>query len=559
MEPTVVFPARMVRTMNPAHPTAEAVAVRGSRIRAVGDVAELMEFPSARIDERYRDAVLLPGFVEAHSHAGTGNTWSDTYVGLESRTDPAGNHWPGCSTPADVIDRLRSAESKLADPTEPLLAWGLDPLHLQNQPLAAAELDRVSTTRPIHVLHANAHVCAVNSAALERFGIGPSAQTPGVLKAADGMPTGELQEFAAMALVAELNAGAGPLNINAEALENFGQEGVNTGTTTLTDLGTVRLIEDDGAELYQSTVNTSFPARLNVFHFGVGVGKVSQSLEGAAQRLLQHRDLSTDKLRLGNVKLMLDGSIQGFTARLLEPGYYGDQANGMWNVTPEEFYEAFEVFHRAGLLIHVHCNGDQATQLFLDTLEAVLTRYPRPDHRHTCTHSQLSTADQYKRMKALGACANIFANHIWSWGDQHVDFTVGPDRARQMNAAATASRIGVPISLHSDSPVTPLGPLHTVKHAVTRLTMSGRVMGASERLPVQEALEAVTIGGAFMLKMDHEVGSLEGGKFADMAVLSDDPLAVSPQDLGAIHVWGTVVGGEHHTSNIPAPSEASTL
>ena len=84
-------------------------------------------------------------------------------------------------------------------------------------------------------------------------------------------------------------------------------------------------------------------------------------------------------------------------------------------------------------------------------------------------------------------------------------------------------------------------------------------MGASERLPVQEALEAVTIGGAFMLKMDHEVGSLEGGKFADMAVLSDDPLAVSPQDLGAIHVWGTVVGGEHHTSNIPAPSEASTL
>ena len=145
---------------------------------------------------------------------------------------------------------------------------------------------------------------------------------------------------------------------------------------------------------------------------------------------------------------MLDGSIQGFTARLLEPGYYGDQANGMWNVTPEEFYEAFEVFHRAGLLIHVHCNGDQATQLFLDTLEAVLTRYPRPDHRHTCTHSQLSTADQYKRMKALGACANIFANHIWSWGDQHVDFTVGPDRARQMNAAATASRIGIPISLH---------------------------------------------------------------------------------------------------------------
>lgn len=557
MEPTVVFRARIVHTMNPANATAEGVAVRGNRIRAVGGVDELMTLPGATLDNRYSDAVLLPGFVEAHSHAGTGNTWSDTYVGFESRNDPTGHRWPGCLSVTEVLERLREAEAQLQNPTEPLLAWGLDPIRLQNQPFAAAELDQISRTRPIHVLHANAHLCTVNSAALTQFGIDASIQTEGVGKDAAGQPNGELREFAAMDLVADLTSGSGPLSIDAEALRNFGQEAVNTGITTLTDLGTLMLMEDDGVELYQSTVDTHFPARLNVFHFGAGVGKLSLSFIEAAERLIRLRDRSTDKLRFGNVKLMLDGSIQSFTARVLEPGYLGDQPNGMWNVTPEEYYEAFAAFHQAGLLIHVHCNGDEATQLFLDTLEAVLTSYPRPDHRHTCTHSQLSTVSQYKRMKALGACANLFANHTWSWGDQHMDITVGPDRARHMNAALTASRLGVPISLHSDSPVTPLGPLHTVKHAVTRRTMSGRVMGAAECIDVEDALAAVTIGGAFMLKMDHEVGSLEAGKFADMAVLSEDPLAVDPEDLGTIHVLGTVVSGRHHPSTISTEDEST--
>lgn len=355
-----------------------------------------------------------------------------------------------------------------------------------------------------------------------------------------------------MGLVSELIEGSGLLDINPEALRRFAQEGVNTGTTTLTDLGTSLLMDDDGAALYRSTVDEDFPARLNVFHFGAS--RIALSLPEAAERLVWLRELSTDKLRFGNIKLILDGSIQGFTARLLEPGYLGGQPNGIWNISPEEFREAFEMFHRAGLLVHVHCNGDQTTQLFLDTLEAVLTTHPSPDHRHTCTHSQMSTAAQYRRMAALGVCANIFANHIWAWGDQHIDVTVGLDRAARMNAAATALRLGVPISLHSDTPVTPLGPLHAMKHAATRLTVSGRVMGEHERIGVQEALEAVTIGGAYMLKMDHEVGSLEAGKLADLVVLAEDPLAIEPERIGDIHVLGTVVGGRHHATKVAAPS-----
>ena len=556
MEPTIVYPASIVRTLDPARPTAQAIAVRGERIRAVGSVAELMAYSGAVLDERYADAVLVPGFVEAHSHAGSGNVWANTYVGLVDRISPDGRSWPGCHTIQDVIERLAQAEAELRDPEAPLLAWGLDPIYFSGQRLSVKELDRVSTTRPVHIVHTSGHVCSVNSAALRRCSIDANTTVTGVVKDAAGNPTGELQEFAAMGLVAPLTEGSGLMNINPAALAAFAQDGVNTGTTTLTDLGSRSLMDDAGVELYRSVVDADFPARLNVFHFGVGVGKVALSLAEAAQRLVKLRSLSTEKLRFGNVKLMLDGSIQGFTARLLEPGYLGDQPNGIWAVTPEEFREAFETFHAAGLLVHVHCNGDQTTQLFLDTLEAVLTDHPRPDHRHTCTHSQLSTTAQYKRMATLGACANIFANHIWAWGDQHMDITVGPDRASRMNATATALRHGVTISLHSDTPVTPLGPLHTMKHAVTRLTVSGRVMGEAERISAQQALEAITLGGAYMLKMDHEIGSLEAGKFADMAVLSHDPLEVPAEEIGQIHVLGTVVGGAHHASNVRVSSAA---
>ena len=554
-----VYPARLVRTMDRSRPTAEAVAIEGDRFRAVGSVAELMAYPGAVLDEHYADSVLLPGFVEAHSHAGSGNVWSSTYIGLLDRVDPEGRRWPGCRSIDEVLDRLATAEAELTDPDTVLTAWGFDPIYFPGQPLGSEQLDRVSPTRPIHVSHTNGHVCSVNSGVLLRFRIDESTTVRGVVKNEDGKPTGELQEFAAMGLVNELVEGKGLLNIDAEALRRFAQEGVNTGTTTLTDLGSNLLMDDDGVELYRSSIDADFPARLNVFHFGAGIGPVARSLPDAAQRLIELRGRSTEKLRFGNVKLMLDGSIQGFTARLLSPGYLGGEPNGIWNVTPEEFREAFDEFHRAGLLVHVHCNGDQATQLFLETVESILTAAPRPDHRHTCTHSQMTTAAQYRRMAALGVCANIFANHIWAWGDQHIEMTVGSDRAAHMNAAATAMNHGVPISLHSDTPVTPLGPLRAVKHATTRRTVSGRVMGENEKISVQQALEAVTVGGAYMLKMDHEVGSIEAGKFADMAVLAEDPLAVEAEEVGNIHVLGTVLGGRYHPTTIAPVGEGRTV
>ncbi len=148
-----------------------------------------------------------------------------------------------------------------------------------------------------------------------------------------------------------------------------------------------------------------------------------------------------------------------------------------------------------------------------------------------------------RQIKALGMSVNLFANHLFYWGDEHYGLTVGPERAERMNACASAQRLGVPYAIHSDAPITPLGPLFTAWCAVNRLTASGRLLGAAQRITTADALYAITLGAAFTLKLDHEVGSIEAGKKADFAVLEQDPTAVAPDKLRDIKVWGTVLGG----------------
>ena len=146
------------------------------------------------------------------------------------------------------------------------------------------------------------------------------------------------------------------------------------------------------------------------------------------------------------------------------------------------------------------------------------------------------------RMARLGICANLFANHLY-WGDAHRELTMGPDRAMRMDACGTALAAGVPLAIHSDAPITPLGPLFTAWCAVTRLTSSGKKLGDAECISVADALYAITMGAAFTLSMDHLIGSIEIGKYADFCVLGDDPTAVPPEALNDVPVLGTVIGG----------------
>jgi predicted amidohydrolase YtcJ len=205
--------------------------------------------------------------------------------------------------------------------------------------------------------------------------------------------------------------------------------------------------------------------------------------------------------------------------------------------------QAYALALAQGVQIHTHTNGDEATEMVLDQLEAVLRTQPGPDHRFILQHCQLADAAQFRRMKALGMGVNLFANHHFYWGDQHRSVTVGPERAERMNACATALRTGVPFTIHSDAPVTPLGPLFTAWCAVNRRTATGHVLGADERIGVAEALHAITLGAAWTLHLDGEIGSIECGKRADFSVLEDDPMEVAPEALKDIPVWGTVQGG----------------
>jgi hypothetical protein len=320
-------------------------------------------------------------------------------------------------------------------------------------------------------------------------------------------------------------------------LRYFGKLCVRKGVTTAGDLANL-LPEDAVSMMLRVTGEDSYPVRI------VSLLRL-QLLSGQAliDRALALRARGTDRLRLGIVKLVADGSIQGFSARLRPPGYYNGAPNGLWYIPPEQLREAYRLALQHGVQIHTHTNGDEATELVLDCVEEALRAHPSPDHRFTLQHCQLADAAQFRRMKALGMCVNLFPNHHYYWGDQHYAMTVGPERAERMNACATARDAGVPFAIHSDAPVTPLGPLFTAWCAVNRRTASGRVLGVAERIGVEEALRTITLGAAYTLKLDGEIGSIETGKRADFSVLEDDPRELGPAGIRDTRIWGTVQGG----------------
>lgn len=536
---TVIFQAKKIITMNPMQPEATHVAVRDGRILGVGTVEELKTWGAARLDTRFADKVLMPGLVEGHSHLLDGGMWNFVYTGFHDRRGPDGRLWPGVQSFEALIERLRKAAEQLTDPNQPLLAWGFDPIHFGTARMTVEHLDQVSATRPVVVLHASVHLLNVNSAMLRLAGIDSDTEIEGIARGTDGQPTGELQEMAAMfpvfAVIGNVFFDAAQTE---DGIRNFGKLAQLAGVTTATDLAN-GLSETAVDNLLTVTSEPQFPVRVvpafSPLRDPSGLGP---------QRLRELTDKSHDKLHFGLVKLIVDGSIQGFTARLRWPHYHGGQPNGIWVIPPQKTYELIEQYHQAGFTLHIHTNGDEATDMVLDAVEAVLRKHPRWDHRHTLQHCQLADAAQFRRMASLGMAVNLFANHLYYWGDAHYTQTVGPDRANRMNAAGTALRLGVPFSLHSDAPITPIAPLFTAWCAVNRQTSSGRILGERERISVLDALHAVTLGAAHTLRLDHCIGSIEIGKFADFAVLEQDPLEVAPENLRDVPVWGTVLGGQ---------------
>ena len=538
MTEITVFRARKIVTMNPLQPEATHVAMREGRILAVGGAEVVSSWGPSRIDDLFADKVLLPGFVEGHSHLMAGGIWRYTYLGYHDRSGPDGTHWPGATEIDAVIARLRTAAELPAADGAALVAWGFDPIFLPTERLNRRHLDTVSATRPILVLHSNGHMVTVNSAALALVGYNSGSNVEGIGKFPDGEASGEVRGMAAMQpVLRRLGVDFRTLSRAETSLLPFAQACNRCGVTTATDLINELTVEDV-TKMRAVIERADFPIRL----YSALSAHTAPPAE-IAELALKLAPMSSEKLRVGAVKIIVDGSIQAFSAKLRWPGYYKAPEHSVWNMPPETLFKMVDVLNAAGVQIHLHTNGDLATEMALQAIAQALDRHPRRDHRHTLQHCQLPDRAQYRRIKALGLCVNLFANHLYYFGDKHHDVTVGPDRAHRMNACGTAIALGVPLAIHSDAPVTPMGPLFTAWCAVNRRTSSGRVLGAVERISVEQALRAITLGAAHTLFLDGEIGSIETGKRADFAVLEDDPLAIGAEKLRDVRVWGTVLGG----------------
>ncbi len=536
--PIQVFVARRFVTMNRSMPYATHVAVRDGRVLGMGGPEIRDAFGPAGFDDRFAGDIVVPGFVEGHGHAADGLMWRNTYAGYFPRTAPDGTRHAGFKSIAEVVAHLRRAEAAMTDLDRPLVAWGFDPIYFGGPRMTRADLDAISTRRLVVVAHVSGHILNVNGAVLERAGFSADSNLDGLVRDEGGQLTGELRGPAVMGRANRVTGDAGLSRLlDVAALRDFSRLTRRVGVTTSTDLANP-LPDESVAALRAATAAEDFPLRLVP-----ALRAREYSVPDGIARVAALRRHNTDKLHFGIAKLVVDGSIQGFSARLRWPGYHNGAPNGLWYVAPAELFGIVEAYHRAGIQLHIHTNGDEASELATEAVARANDAFPRAGHRHTLQHCQMADEAIFQRMRAAGMCVNLFANHIYYWGEQHRALTMGPSRADRLDACATALAVGVKLAIHSDTPVTPVDPLFTMWCAVNRITAEGRVLGEHERITAVEALRAVTLGAAYTVNLDHAVGSIDTGKFADFAVLDRDPLEVPSMEIRDIQVRAIVSGG----------------
>lgn len=534
-----IYKAKKIYSMNPAQPVATHIAVLDEKILGVGSYDDLKGWGQHRLDERFADKIFMPGFIEGHCHAVEGTFWRHTYCGYFDRLDPEGKIWTGLQSKQRVLDRLREARDSLAERGAPVTGWGFDPIYFESAEFTRKDLDAVSDTSVVALLHASSHILNVNSRVLELAKLlRPSINHPGVMLGEDGLPTGELRGPEAIGLVIHLcGFGDDLLACDEAGLLAFGKLCVRAGVTTATDLANP-LTDASVDMMLRVTSSDDFPARIVPFlrmrtDYGGPMVRRAESL----------KKRTTPRLDLGRIKLVADGSIQGFSARMNWPGYYNGAPNGLWYCTPQDVLATFVEGLKSDIQIHVHTNGDQATEMVLQAMEQALKITPAHDHRFTIQHCQMATVAMLQKIRAFKMCANFFANHLYFWGDQHLAITLGPERAHRMNPCASALSMDIPVAIHSDAPITPLNPLFTAWCASNRQTVSGVILGPNERLSMEQALQSITIGAARTLKLDDQIGSLESGKWADITLLNEDPYEGDAAGLKNLSVMGTIQSG----------------
>jgi len=509
-------------TIDDSQPKAEAVAIAGGRLFAVGsddDVLNLATARTRRID--LEGKTVVPGFIDAHTHLG--------YSGLR--------HLTRLDCDLRTIEAIKGAIRAYAQET-PVGEWVAgfkydDTKTAEGRPLTRADLDEVAPEHPVVIEHRGGHTAYLNSLALEKAGLNEDTADPdgGHLgRDSDGRLNGKLEETAAFAVIEALPS---------DFTRDDAREGVKlisrmmaaSGVTSAHDaLGT-----PDDLRSYQDAHEASELA-LRVYTL-IDYQFLDKMLEAGIRT-----GLGDEWVKVGPVKLTCDGSISERTARMSEPFVGRPDDYGIIVTDEETLFQHARKAHEAGWQVAVHANGDVGIDITLRVYEKLQEELPRGDPRFRLEHCTIINEDLVRRIKALGAIPNPFSTYVYYHGEKMVHY--GEERLERMFAVRSFLDAGIKVTQTSDYPPGPFEPMMALQSSVTRTDSKGNVWGARQKVSVMEALRVGTLHGAYASYEENDKGSIESGKLADLVVLGQDPTQVDPSTLIDIPVERTMVGGQ---------------
>lgn len=537
MTADLILKGSTIITMDPALPRAEAVAVDTSTgvIAAVGTLVDCQAAAPGVTPTDLSGTVLMPGFIEAHSHPLVAGIYTQQPSYWISRSQ-------GYATYAEVTALWRKLDASLPA-GDPVLCWGLERPTQGAPELTNTDLDVFFPKRPAMILDISGHEAYFNSAAIAFNGWTggrPPADPPASRfgRNADGTSNGRAYETAAVEIAAgkvQQAVVTHPLLSAAKWFVELAKAGVTTTADNAFSLASLA-----GYEALASSADC--PVRVGYFHVSTEVG----AGEPVASKV------PTDRLWKAGIKFWADGTTFNGTLAASFPFLdsatttsaqipLGPGAEKMTNYTRSQYDALLDQFADGGWQIATHAHGDVAIDLVLDAYAAVLTRHGLlgTDHRWRVEHWSAGRADQFRRAVDLGVCTPMAAYQFIQLGDLLDGELLASAIGSQWVAAGDAIKAGATVSFHSDSPVAPVNPLNDMQCMATRRSWSGQVHGANQSISLDDALKAHTINAAYHLRREHDLGSITPGKLADFVELSADPYTA---DFGALSDQVTVLG-----------------
>ena len=539
-----IYQAKEIVTLDPEKPTAQAVAVVGDRILAVGSLDELKAAAGKQpytMDTTFANQVIVPGFIAQHDHPMLAAlTMTSEIIAIEDWVLPEGTS-KAAKNRSEYLTRLAEANAKLKDPNEVLLTWGYHQYF--HGELKKADLDAISTTRPIIVWHRSGHEFFLNSVAEKKYGVTREwfDKLPDSAKKQADFANAHYWEqgaFAVMPLIASAIASPERVRSGLEFVKTyFHANGVTLGCEPG---GIASKAMQDVQNAVLSDSSSPFRYYFIVDGKSITGAYPDNKVAEESEKLLTWGQGMTAYLPK-QVKLFADGAI--FSQAMQVNGGYTDGHKGEWMMDPDFFARTFRVYWDLGYQLHVHVNGDAGLDMVLDQLELNMRRHPRPDHRTVIVHFAISTPDQVARIKQLGAIVSGNPYYPIALADNYRSNGLDPERADSMVRMGDVERAGISYSFHSDMPMAPGQPLFLMWSGVNRVTNEGNVRGPDQRVSRLGALKAVTLDAAYSLQMEKDVGSIVPGKLANFTILADNPVTIDPMKIKDIAVWGTVQEG----------------